>query len=1196
MKKRFKIPIYLLSFLLLVGLVFWGLLTQTKLFENQVNRLLAIFVQNRYSLKVNIGDISGSFWREIIIKDLTVDFIQEDTGYRIANIPYLKVNYHLSNLWMKKWIVDSLIVDRPQLAIKRTPEGKFLLASSPEKKVLSKTGWFDFKVGLLKINGGVLEYLDGVKQSTFDSLNLELSVSKDKDGIKANIFQGSLAYLQKDFLLNHFEGDVRLAKDSLLIQQLKIKTPNSDLEISGELNNLSKPQFSFSLKGSPINLVEIKKLLGVGLEGVLTVEGTCQGDFKRFGGEAFIDGLFFDRKFEQVKVGYSYQEKKLTFDSIQGNVFGSSLSGKGELDLGKKPEEYEFEGSVNNLNLNNIVFGSLHTDLSGEIHLMGRSFSEKDFLMEAEVNLQKGRIEQYTFSSASGIMDITTTNLVFHPQFQVDYKNTQVVLEGDLQYEGDLDIDASVNLGDLKDFWNQIFIKEMAGRGRATLKLSGKTSDFDIQGEFVSDSCYVYQVYSTKARVELSLANFVTKPQGKADVLFLHGNAYGVNYDSLISRYNVDGQQIKIDSARLSGNNYDVNLWGELDASKTPSPLLIYQMITNYRGNRLQTFSPTVVEIDTDKAEIKKLILSGQTGEISVSGIVDYEERMNLSIKFSGLDITPWSALLTSEPIEGKLSLQAELQGTIQYPQITLDGEIQKLKFKGMEFGQLKADLFYKEKKLEVKNLNVTEKDWQYNLTGYLPIDLSFYSVNQRILEESQSFRLSFKGKRLELIKWFIPEIEYLNGDFEGDLTISGSLFHPQLDGKMSVNNGSLKFVQLADPVEQLTVEMRMKNENLILDKLSGFMEHGTSVEGSLFKKAWRVFSRGKKLKGEVSGFGTMNLKDINNIDYDLYFSGDKVPVNYEYADLSAIADFSVEIKGRTLPLVSAQIIIPELFYREPFTSSGSETPLSPTYEVEDLWDWNLNISIPNNCWIINSDVNLELEGEVRVLRERGVLNILGSMETIRGQYFLYGTKFNIEKGSFSFDKIKKIDPTIDFLVSTRLSGGTQASSGGSSLLSAGSTNEIRLVIKGTILEPQVEPESGSPYSQEDIIELLAFQRGMSSVDSTGVGSLFQERVIKSLGGAYSSRLLENIAGSTLGVETFEIVPAWNEKYKLTDAQITIGKYISNKIYLRYTRSLSQSSGQETGVEYRLSKNLLLEGHKDKQGFFHFGLNLNWEY
>jgi autotransporter translocation and assembly factor TamB len=1194
MKKRFKIPLYFFSFLFFVCLVIWGLVTQTKLLENQVNRLLRVFVQSRYSLKVNVGDISGSFWRELIIKDLTVDFAQEGTGYRIASIPYLKVNYKLSNLWRKEWIADSIIVDHPKFALQKTVDGKLLLASSPKTKVLSKTGLFDFKVGSLKINHGVFEYLDGVKLSTVDSLNLELSLSKEKEEVKANISRGGFAYLQKDFQVNQFEGFFRLKKDSLLVQGLKVKTPDSDLEISGELNNLRKPQFSFSIKGSPVNLVEIKKLTGVELEGVLDVEGTCQGNLKKFEGEATMDGQFLERGFEKVKTVYSYQDTKLTFSSIRGNVFGSLLSGKGELNLGKKPEEYEFEGKVSHLDLNKIIFGSLHTDFSGDISLIGRSFSEKDVVMEAEVNLQNVKIEQYRFNAAKGVMDITTTGVVFHPQFQVDYKNTKVILSGELQYEGEVDIDATVSLGDLRDFWNQIFIKEMMGRGKANVKISGKTSDFDIKGEFLSDSCYVYQLYSTEAKVDLNLANFITRPKGEADILFLHGNAYGLDYDTLISKMKIDSLWIDIDTTRLLSRYFDLNLWGELDASVTPQTLLIHQMVLDYRENRLQTLSPTVVEIDTQKIEIKKLVLSGTTGEIDLAGNVDYEERMNLSVKLSELIITPWAALFTLEPIEGMLSAKAQLQGNFQNPQIELQGDIKRLKFKGMDFGDLETDLSYKEKKLEVKNLGVKGIDWEYDLAGFLPMDLSFYSVKQRILEQPQSFRLHVKGRRLELIRWFIPDIEYLTGDFDGNWIISGSLFHPQFDGKMTLTDASLKFAQLADPVERLSVEMRMKNENLILDKVSGFIERGESDGGGPLKKIWRVFFKKRKLKGEVSGFGTINLQDINNIDYDLYFSGVKVPINYEYADLSAIADASVQITGKSPPLVSAQIILPELFYREPFTSSGSETSISPTYPEEGLWDWNLDISIPNNCWIINNDVNLELSGEVRVLREKGVLNILGDLETIRGKYFLYGTKFNIEKGSFVFDNIQKIDPKIDFLVSTTMRGGTSGLSGGSNLLSTGTTNEIELTIKGTISEPEVQPPSG--YSQEDIIELLALQRSVSSVDSAGVGSLFQERVVKSLGGAYSSRLLENVAGQTLGVETFEIVPAWNEKLRLTDAQITIGKYVSNKIYLRYTRSLSQSSGQETGVEYRLSKNLLLEGHKDKLGLFHFGLNLNWEY
>ena len=1198
MKKRFKIPLYFLSLIVLVCLVLWGILTQTQLLEHQVNRLLRVFVQSRYSIRIKVGDISGPFWRELTIKNLTVDFVKDTTEYRMADIPFLKVDYKLTNLWRKRWVLDSLIVDHPTFVIKKSQSGKLLLASSPKRKILPTIGLFDFKVGMLKIQNGTFSYIKEDKSTNLDSVNLEFSLSKDDSGIKANIANGEFAYTQKDFSVSQLEGFFWLQNDSLSVRELKFKTPDSNLEISGLIQNLESPLFSFTVKALPVNLTDIKKLTGVGLEGTLKVGGTLKGSFKEFGGEATLDGLFFDRKFEQVRVAYSYKNRIFTFPSIAGKVFESPLEGSGELNLGTKPEEYEFKGTVNNLNLNNIVFGSLHTDLSGYVNLLGRSFSAKDMLMEVEVNLQNGRIEQYRFNSALGVMDITTDAIVFHPPFLLNYKNTQVDFGGDLQYEGDLDIDASVNFLDLRDFWYQIFIKQMMGRGKATVKLSGKTADFDVAGKFVSDSCYVYQLYSTKAQVDLSLKNFVTNPQGEVELLFLNGNAWGVDYDSLSSRLEVDGQWIKIDSTRLSGKTYDVNLWGELDASKYPQNLLLHQVVIDYRGNRLQTFSPTVVDIDTEKAVIKKFVLSGETGEIGLSGMVDFEERMSLELSVTGLEVTPWAVLLTSEPIEGKLSAQAEFKGDFQNPQIDMTGQIQGLKFKDMELGNLDAELTYAAKKLEVKKLDVAETDWEYQLTGYLPLDLSFYAVDKRILDMPQNFRLQVKGKRLELIRWFIPDIEYLKGDFEGDWNITGSLFHPQLDGKMTVKDGSLKFVQLVDPVEQLTVEMRMQNENLILDRISGFVEKSESEGVSSFWKFWKLFSKKKKLKGEVNGFGTINLKDINNIDYDLYFSGDKVPANYEYADISGIVDFSVQITGKTLPLVSAQIALSQLYYREPFSSSssGSESSLTPTYTGEDLWDWDFDISVPNNCWIINNDVNLELKGDVKVLREGGELKILGDMETIRGKYFLYGTTFNIKSGTFTFDNIKEINPKIDFLVSSRLGGGAPSSAGTGSLVSTGSTNEVELEIKGTILEPEVQPVSGSPYSQEDVIELLTFQRGLSSVDSSRVGSLFQERVLKSLGGAYSSRFLENIAGQSLGVETFEIVPTWSDKFRLSDAQITVGKYVSDKIYFRYSRSLSQSSGQETGVEYRLSKNLLLEGSRDKQGLFHFGLNLHWEY
>jgi translocation and assembly module TamB len=769
-------------------------------------------------------------------------------------------------------------------------------------------------------------------------------------------------------------------------------------------------------------------------------------------------------------------------------------------------------------------------------------------------------------------------------------------LTGGLEYDGEIDIDAWVDFGDLTDFWEQVFIKEMRGRGRAFVHFGGKTEDFNLKGEFTSDSCYAYQLFSSDARIELDIVNFLTKQKGQVEVRFLNGEAWGVRYDSLASRLRIDDEWIEIDTARLESQYLALNFWGGLDISKVPETLLLYEILLDYRGNLLISSSPTVVNIDTQEVRVTKCILSGETGKIDVSGIVDYEENMDLSLQVAGLDVAPWAALLTSEPVEGKLSAQTILQGNFERPKIELNGEIERLKFRGMDLGDLKTDISYRDREVKIRDLAVTDPDWRYTLEGSLPLDLSFTSVEERILEEPQDLNFSAKGKRLELIKLFIPEIEYLRGDFAGDLEVAGNLLHPRFDGHMTIKEGSLKFVELADPVEDLLVEMRMEDENLILDSISGFVESGRGREGGPFTQVWRALSPGEKIKGEVGGYGTINLENIKSIEYGLYFSGDRVPIDYEYADISALADLTVEISGKSPPLISSEILFSELFYREPFTSSGSGAFGNAGHQEADLWDWNLDVSVANNCWIINDDVNLEFSGDVRVLREGGELRILGDMETIRGKYFLYGTKFKIDKGSFFFDNVERIDPTIDFLVSTRLWEAGSGSSGGGSLLGTGSSNEIKLAITGTLSGPEVEPVPGSPYSRDDILELLAFQQGMGSMDSVGVGSLFQERVIKNLGGAYSSRFLESIAGRTLGVETFEIVPTWSEKFRLTDAQITIGKYISDKVYLRYTRRLSQSSGQETGVEYRLNKNLFLEGRKDKAGLYHLGLNLNWEY
>ncbi|MFQ6002591.1 MAG: hypothetical protein ACE5KJ_02475, partial [Candidatus Zixiibacteriota bacterium] len=413
MRKRYKFPLAFISFLLLAGLIFWVILTQTRLLENQVNRLLGVFVEARYPIKVKVGDISGSFWKNLVIKDISVDFTQEGQEYRMASITYLKVNYKLSNLWRKKWILDSLRIDRPKLTIKTTKEGQLLIPLPKRKGMISKTGLFDFKIGNLKIEKGSLRCLSHQSQIDLDSLNFELSLSKDKQGTIMEISQGNFICPQKELLMKKLEGLFSIKGDSISIRDLRIQTDESKLEISGDVTNIEDPQFSFSLRAESINLEEIKKMSGVGLEGRLKVEGTGVGNFKKFEGKATLDGLFFERRFNRVKLTYIYEEQKLIFPLLAGKVFGSSLKGKGKLDFGKSPEEYEFDGEISNLNLNNVIFNSFHTDLTGDVSIKGKALSEKDLILKMEVNLGSGRFDEYTFTAVKGSLTVATSAVTF---------------------------------------------------------------------------------------------------------------------------------------------------------------------------------------------------------------------------------------------------------------------------------------------------------------------------------------------------------------------------------------------------------------------------------------------------------------------------------------------------------------------------------------------------------------------------------------------------------------------------------------------------------------------------------------------------------------------------------------------------------------------------------------------------------------
>jgi len=190
-----------------------------------------------------------------------------------------------------------------------------------------------------------------------------------------------------------------------------------------------------------------------------------------------------------------------------------------------------------------------------------------------------------------------------------------------------------------------------------------------------------------------------------------------------------------------------------------------------------------------------------------------------------------------------------------------------------------------------------------------------------------------------------------------------------------------------------------------------------------------------------------------------------------------------------------------------------------------------------------------------------------------------FKSTFRISSGLINFEESSELNPRIEIEGRTEVGNET-----------------IILTVKGTLKEPLISFDS-SPhhYPQEDILALLAVHQTSAGIDTLGAGRTIAPRATDFFT-SYLEHELEREMAKSLQVETLQIRANQEKELDLAKVEITVGKYISNRVYLQYSRRLSMGSGQEVGIDYRLSRLFYLEGVRDQKGLYRFSLNLKWNY
>ena len=226
---------------------------------------------------------------------------------------------------------------------------------------------------------------------------------------------------------------------------------------------------------------------------------------------------------------------------------------------------------------------------------------------------------------------------------------------------------------------------------------------------------------------------------------------------------------------------------------------------------------------------------------------------------------------------------------------------------------------------------------------------------------------------------------------------------------------------------------------------------------------------------------------------------------------------------------------------------------------------YDVRLVAPSTFRIENDLARIVASADVNVRGSFDRPLVFGRADIERGEVRFEGRRYLISRGSLEFTNPERILPFFDIEAETRVRVPAPAQ-----------TYRVTLRIAGTTERLQPEFTSDPPLPPADVLSLLLADTTPGDAELASLRSpnqreqeLLQARATRALTGALSAEV-GKVVQNTFGVDTFQITPLLIDPYQQAvglnvnpAARVTIGKRISDRIYLTYARSLSSSTRNE---------------------------------
>lgn len=849
--------------------------------------------------------------------------------------------------------------------------------------------------------------------------------------------------------------------------------------------------------------------------------------------------------------------------NAKGNIESLDIEGKeagdlkltGTVDYSESGLGLDIKSSLNKVDIGTILSKpSLDSDITSDLSINGNIPLKGDILEQASgnvtgeinpssifgVNIEKGDINVSYDQQRLDVQALSLTGKSFK----------LVVEEGGVGAEGlDLDYDIDIeNLGFVSAFAPNTDISgSLKAKGKVTGELTkpkvtidATASEVEVNEDFSADSVKI----DGEGVIDLN------SPELSAEIDVETANVKGKKLESI--GINASSEDSKIDlNVKITENdqfNYEINTVLS-DLASQEKHIEITNVKLDMDDTELQNKESIFITIAPGKLLVDSFNLYYGDSSALADARIFYDGTLDANLKISNLELEDITKAIQFEtPLQGKLSTDVNVQGTMEDPQFNASINGSQIVYQDFQNDEVSLNVNYLNQNLNLKFVITNNNATVMQATGNANVDLNFKKLGENI--DSATFNLSVDSSGVDLspLASVVEEIEKSEGMLVVDLKASGRLGSPTVNGQLSMKDAVFKIQSLGNELNITNAVVEMDGQKGYLRQLeinsgkgSGNFEGEIDLANFTYNldgKLDNFLIRPKRIKSTLSG----------NID-----------VTGEGSKLKAEGNITVSRSRITLPEEEKKQI-----EEIKFVDEGKEEFVVSTKDDEDFFKENialkLQVRLTRNNWVKGKGANVEIRGNLDVDKEYSEdVRITGSIRTVRGTYETLGKLFRIEQGRVSFSGTTDINPNLDITALYRVSD-----------------VQIYINISGTAKSPEVKLTSDPAMQETDIISYLVFGAPSDQIGSGDRAAI--SGVATGIAGGIAASQLETLLGQNLSPDVLSVGGGSQ------GPQIEVGKYLTQDLYIAYERGTTQSILDSTTittnkvlVEYTVFKNVTID-------------------